>query len=114
MKPPKKIKIGPYDYTVTTAPEAMDRQGQENSDHLDGFSNCARQVIGLHTTTLMGHAVGEDYRRSTLLHEILHQCIAVAGADIPEDVEERAVRAIEGPLYQTLRENPDLLAYLTS
>lgn len=52
----------------------------------------------------------------TLVHEILHVLWyhMALYADIDDDIEERVVRAMATALTASLRENPMLLAYLTS
>lgn len=50
-----------------------------------------------------------DETRETLLHEVIHG-IAYASA---VDLSERKVRALTRALYAVLRENPDLVAFLT-
>lgn len=119
MKPPKSVKIGPYVYKVSTKKADLDRQDAARGRQCDGTSNVSRQFLGVRTTDITsGEPIGDDYQRSTLLHEVLHQCLAVMACDLDTEfggapIEERAVSALELSLYQTLRENPDLIAYLT-
>jgi len=46
--------------------------------------------------------------RETVLHEILHVCEDAVGLDLEEQVVTRLSRA----LFATLKDNPDLRAYL--
>jgi hypothetical protein len=55
----------------------------------------------------------EDYARATLLHEILHACIRSSDPTLDDEHEETVVAAITGPLLSMLRDNPDVLDYLT-
>lgn len=99
----------------------MDRQGCRSGSTNAGYSSIATQTLAVRTHTVNGdEKVGPDYFVSTLLHEVLHQCLAVATVQPDqdakagvEDIEERVVCALEIQLYQTLRENPALIAYLT-
>jgi hypothetical protein len=115
VKPPKSLKIGPYTYRVTTKKADLDRQGVRDQGSNAGYSQVSSQVIAVRTTTAAGdEKVGRDYAASTLLHEVLHQCLAVAGFRMDSEAEENVILAMETPLLQTLRDNPELLAYLTS
>lgn len=53
-----------------------------------------------------------DKLREVLLHETLHGCFNAGALALPNAQEERLVGAITGPLLQTLRDNPDLVAFL--
>jgi hypothetical protein len=55
----------------------------------------------------------EDYARATLLHEILHACVRSSDPTLDDEHEETVVAAITGPLLAMLRDNPDVLDYLT-
>jgi hypothetical protein len=55
----------------------------------------------------------EDYARATLLHEILHACIRSSDPTLDDEHEETVVAAITGPLLSMLKDNPDVLDYLT-
>jgi len=55
----------------------------------------------------------EDYARATLLHEILHACIRSSDPTLDDEHEETVVAAMTGPLLSMLRDNPDVLDYLT-
>lgn len=55
----------------------------------------------------------EDVKRDTMLHEVLHACIGVAGhSSFFGDKEEHMVALLTPVLLHTMRENPDLAAYL--
>jgi hypothetical protein len=55
----------------------------------------------------------EDYARATLLHEILHACVRSSDPTLDDEHEETVVAAMTGPLLSMLRDNPDVLDYLT-
>ena len=54
----------------------------------------------------------EDYARVTLLHEILHAAIRSSDPNIESEAEEMAVASMTGPLLATIRNNPEVMAYL--
>jgi hypothetical protein len=53
-------------------------------------------------------------KRATFLHELLHAAFSAAGPRPDSETEETVTRLLEGPLLQTLRDNPDLVRYLTA
>lgn len=111
---PSTLRIGHLTYAVTRDDEHLDRESVTNrTPKYAGLSNSAEQRITIRT------ALADDYEAETLLHEVLHSCLRVSGVDPDndaaarlEDVEERAVAAIAGPLLATLRDNPELVDYL--
>lgn len=112
---PGTLLIGHMRYRVDVDQAVIDRANTEARRSYAGFSNPHTQTIGLRPDN------APDYQAETLLHEILHQCLHAAGCDPDDDakagvpdVEERAVRAIAGPLLAVLRRNPGLVAYLTA
>ena len=88
-----------------------------------GWSHAPTQTIALGTRSVRhgNQPLGDDYKRETVLHEIVHCCLRVTDC-IPdrdaragvEDVEERAVAALTGPLLAVLRDHPELVAWLTA
>jgi hypothetical protein len=118
---PDRIRIGHLTYTVSADDAAVREHGVRNQGNYSGWSSAVRQVIALATvSTNDGNApFGPDYRRETLLHEVIHSCLRAAACDPDEDakagvgdVEERAVAAMSGPLLAALRDNPALTDYL--
>jgi hypothetical protein len=81
-----------------------------------------------------GHGVGGEYHRmssgkpliiidswmpsratkATLLHELLHHCMERGGSPLSKTEEERVLDCIDSWLFVALRENPELVAYLTA
>lgn len=112
--PPTQLRIGHLNYTVTIDRTALDRETAEQGiPRRAGASHSATQLIELTDD------MAPDYAAETLLHEILHQCLRVTAVDPDNDakagldnVEERAVSAIAGPLLSALRDNPELITYL--
>lgn len=82
----------------------------ETRSHLMGSCNNKTLTISLNPE------LAPDQMRSTLVHECLHALVSVSGVQIQEgcdDPEERAVAALEAPLYALIRDNPKLIAWLT-
>lgn len=112
-KLPSIIRIGHLRYRVLRDNAAVDKASVKARSSYAGFSNPCEQRIGVRSD------MQPDWEAETVLHEVLHQCLRVCGVDPDrdakagvEDVEERAVAAIAGPLLDALRDNPDLVAYL--
>lgn len=85
----------------------------------DGYVN--RTLCGYSTPVNCVIVIREDLppdsESDTLLHEILHQCLAVSGCEPNllskiSDIEERVVVAMTGPLLGVLRANPAVYKYL--
>jgi len=119
---PSELRIGHLRFRVVEDDaEISEHAVRDRGGDYAGWSHTATQTIALGTKAVRhgNRALGEDYRRETLLHEVLHCCLRVAGCDPDqdaagklEDVEERAVSAMSGPLLAAFRDNPELLAYL--
>jgi hypothetical protein len=110
---PTHLRIGHLLYTITVDDDVVNAEGVKDNANYAGFSHSVRQLIALRADN------PPDYQAETLLHEMLHQCLRVTGVD-PDadakagvaDVEERAIKALAGPLLRTLRDHPGLVAYL--
>lgn len=110
---PERLRIGHVTYDVRRDQAFLDKEGARNGEEYAGHSHAGRQVI------VIGEDLAVDYEAETLLHEVLHQCLRVAGADPDgdaaagvKDVEERMVGTTAGVLLAALRDNPDLVVYL--
>ena len=98
-KYPKRIKVGPYTYTVETYPDAT------SSDH--GACVYNHQAIFLSENQ---HA---ERAGDTLLHEVLHAIWDVAGFDTMPDLhEESIVRGMATWLSAILKDNPALAEFI--
>lgn len=103
MKPPTSLKVGPYDYRITVD-AALDDGG------LRGITDTDEHYIRLNPKLPPG------LMRTTLLHEALH-AVATSGAAINQDdklPQETWISRIEAPLAALLRDNPQLVAFLTA
>jgi hypothetical protein len=102
-KLPTSLRIGHLTYTVKP-----DNKGAEDRG-VAGDSNPYDCLIRIRTD------YAPDAIADTLLHEVLHQCLAASGVVTKgkdADTEERWVAAITGPLLTALRANPDLVSFL--
>ena len=100
---PKKVKVGPYDWTVTVLGSDEERCG-----HVD-FET---RVITLWQDNITGppHAVG------ILIHECLHiiydnEKLSTLRRD-KEEREEQIVLAYEAGIVSLLRDNPKLVNWI--
>jgi hypothetical protein len=98
---PKAIQIGPYAITVV------------NSTNLANELECdAALGLGLQQLVVR-EGYSRDYTAVSILHEVLHGVWRLAGLhhDLG-DHEERIVSSMDAALLDTLRRNPELVAYL--
>lgn len=99
---PSELKVGPFRYTVSRSPA---------ENHLsEGQRIGASDHKSLEIALLDGLA--RDAEAETLMHEVLHCAVNVAGKPLTYEDEEAAVRAMSAPLLDILRSNPELVAYL--
>ena len=113
MRPPKRLRIGPYLYRVVCGGERWEkiRADQESKD-LYGIHLPHDLVIGLDPTQDPG------VLRTTLLHELLHACFNLSNEPFRRvslkgmEMEEYIIGHLETTLLSVLRDNPDLVAFL--
>ena len=124
MNAPTRIRVGPLTYRVLWDAEEIRRAGQDvpGDGSVSAYSNHRRAIIALDPSE------APDVLRHSLLHEVLHCVLRLSGVWPDQhardhvhsrepasiDVEEFVVAATAGPLLGVLRDNPDLLAYLTA
>jgi len=113
---PSTIQIGSVTYTVTIDPDEWMRYEHENPERgFYGRTNHTRALI------LIDPESSADVARQTLWHEVMHAlCETTMGSPDwrglgkeKSDREEAVVRAFESPTLLVLRDNPELVAYLT-
>jgi len=106
---PERLQVGPYRYSITVSTEAIDAEAVKAGAGLPGT------YAGRHLPTdgkvLLAETGSPDYAAETLLHEVLHALIFASGLDL-DDREEDTCSALAPLLLDTLRRQPDLLAYL--
>jgi Zn-dependent peptidase ImmA (M78 family) len=115
---PKFILIGQREYKVIISNE--DKDATLHASHAYTMVN--------HDTIVVNDNLSAAHLRSTLLHEILHAIRMVTGntfSEVPEKDKEEDYDEYYGrwehhfiylfsePLVQVIRNNPDLLSFLT-
>ena len=108
--PPKTIVVGPFTYSVTFDQAAIDAASVAADTSLRGETDHALLTIVVHPKLAAQQAV------ETLLHEVLHTVMTVAGItqDFGDDKEEQIVNRTSPLLLDVLRRNPSLVAYLVN
>ncbi len=108
MTLPNAIQIGPIRYRVTSDKADYYKAAADGLTHFWGHIGISQAVITLDPDQ------SDDHTRWALLHEVLHGCWHTTEPDGQQFTEEQAIRTLAGPLLDTLRRNPDLVAFLTS
>jgi hypothetical protein len=101
---PEHIAVGPLSYAVSEDQSAHDRASVAEGRATWGIIQYGSERILLDPEQSPGH------KRMALLHEVLHACWHLT--DRAHDDDEAACLALSGPLLDTLRRNPTLVAYL--
>ena len=120
MNMPESIRIGHLTIKLVESDQLVVEHSVRDRGDYVGYSSPSAQLIAVGTKSIkMGTPIGEDYKRETVLHEVLHLCFRVTDCDPDrdakaslEDVEERAVAAISGPLLGVFRDNPAFVEWL--
>lgn len=97
---PAKIRVGPHTYRVVQVPHGI-LEGAGS----DGTCNPRHLTIGLDDNQ------PRSQKADTLLHELIHALLATVKLD--EDTEEQICLALAPGLLALLRDNPNLVTYLT-
>jgi len=113
---PSTVLIGSIVYDVTT--DRVDWLAIENSTRTRGFYGHTDHTIA---TFYISPDATPDVQRMTLWHEIMHGLTEVTMGspswrglgEEKSDREERVIRMFESPTLLVLRDNPQLVAYLT-
>lgn len=110
---PSHIRVGPYRYTVY-------RDGSRMSDIRNdcGEGNRVGQIHFQKLEIDIDPKLAHDRQVSGVLHETLHACWHFANLiDVDDDkrtlTEEQVICGLERAILCVLRDNPDLVAYLT-
>lgn len=96
---PPTIRVGAYLYRV----EQLDIG---DSGH-DGLQNDSTLRIVVNTD------LAPLYERGVLLHEVVHACLSHGAQFLDHDQGEMVAAALESALLGVLRDNPELVKYLT-
>lgn len=114
---PDTVLIGSVVYDVTTDP--IDWLLYEHANQSKG---CYGHTDSMAAVIYVSPDTSSDNQRLTLWHEVMHAlCETVMGSpawldlgDSNGDREERVIRSFESPTLLVLRDNPELVAYLTA
>jgi hypothetical protein len=109
LKPPKRIKVGPVSYELSSSRAEINEASVSEKVSLIGYADHSLLKIILHPDMAAGR------KREVLLHETLHCLTTLAGinAELDEDDEEKFVNRLAPVLLDLLRRNPRLVGYLT-
>lgn len=117
VKLPTSIKVGTVTFTVSIDPDEWMRAEHEQRSFGDyGRTDKLKAVIYLNPEQ------STDTMRLTLWHEVMHALaeVVMGGSDwhgigkTRNDREETVIRAWESPTLTVLRDNPELVGYLTA
>jgi hypothetical protein len=109
-RPPAAVVVGPVTFSVCCDEDTLMRMEHATGSSLFGATDVGSQSIVLNIN------VGPDVLAETLLHEVLHACLSVAGIshELDDDAEERIVRALSPVLLQVVRSNPSTIRFLAA
>lgn len=112
--PPTPIKIGLMRFDVSIDQAAVDRESAQKGEELAGVSVFSDAAIYL------AEGLSKTYAQDTLLHEMMHMALRASGVNPDgdahanlDDVEERAILGMTGPLLEALQD-PAVAAYLAA
>lgn len=115
MSRPERIWVCGQPFTVKWVNEEAGRLHPDDS----GTYNVGLTVVSEQVMAIRGVGVGQHQERDTVLHEILHAILKMTaqrdrfqGKD-DDNPEEEVVYSMAAALLAVLRQNPDLVAYLT-
>lgn len=108
-KIPKKIKVGPFDFSITSDKKSFDNYGLKVKD-LEAVGYTDDQQLNIHIAP--GLSPGAE--REVCLHETFHAMYYLMGLDLAlgPDKEELIVNAFGVAMLQVIRDNPGLIEYL--
>ena len=124
MGKPRSVRIGPYVFKIVWTERSWNKYSAQayrlvpkDYDHYLASVFLRLNVIAVRSAKIPSLRV----QKETLLHEILHAINVINGwpysftFDCPEDEMEEKIVSITSPtLFSVLRENPELLEWLTS
>lgn len=111
MRTPTTIKIGTQTYRIQLRSPKDD----------GGLSTALAYTLVESNLIVVSNQLPADRQRSVLIHELLHAVIySFTRQDAPEkldtfdDWEHHFIGIVQEPLTMLLRDNPDLIAYITA
>jgi hypothetical protein len=108
---PSSVIVGPFEFAVL-CDEVSRLRAQERG-------GATTQLLGNSNVDLLEIVVNEtsphQVQQETLMHEVLHAVVEVAGLahEWDDETEENTVRRISPVLLEVLRRNKPLVRYLT-
>lgn len=99
---PKKVKIGPFKYTVE---HLMELRDADDINRLHGRHN------GTYKTIEVWARQAEDMKKETFIHECLHGIIDIAGLDL-KGMEEGVVTALSPVIMMWMKDNPKAMEWI--
>ena len=96
---PAHVTIDGDDYLIGALPE-----DSEDDGNYHGADQCIR----------LKPFMGQGYTRTVLLHELIHACYEHAGSPSEPLAEEQVALLVSRRLLPILRDNPELVQYLTA
>lgn len=103
---PTSIKIGPFVYTVSTDEAGLRRQEHAAKGACSGATSHPKLEIHIDPNDAPGQ------QRDTLWHEVKHAILNISGFD-GKATEEEFIQRTSALELAALRDNPELVAYLT-
>lgn len=103
MKRPREVVVGPFTYSVEW-PVWAEEDGEPMSGRAEHSTLTIFVSTGLHV----------ELQRKVLLHEIMHACVFVTGHNSSEVTEEHFIRGTAFALLDVLRDNPEVVRFITS
>jgi len=108
VKPPSRLRIGPFTYQVHCDAAGINRARQKMRDNERYLCAAHWQVEG---EIFICPKQSPGMQRCSLLHEIQHACYDLANHP-DEMTEEDAIARLAPALLDTLQRNPELRAFL--
>lgn len=107
---PSSVRIGPVRYRITEDINDFHKSTHRlEAGEANGVCDNEQLLI------VINPEVDPQYKRTILMHEIIHACFSVAGQPRLDDQdanEERFIQSIDAWLVLVLRDNPRVLAYI--
>lgn len=108
VRPPTTVKVGPLVYDVKFNSDYVRKLGINGAN---GESDLENLVITI------GEHLNPQVQKQIMVHEILHCCFQAANTSFQvtkHSSEETIVSCLESPLLEVLKDNPQLLKWVTS
>ena len=115
--PVDTIIVGTTRYQIVRDNEALQRRGSMTNEVIDGYCDTEEGFIVLPGKSLSPLYSGEfsaDYMRKLVTHELIHAIFRNYGYNVGHsDVEETICTVMESALVPLLRQNKELIKWLS-